>query len=141
VHAASTTLHHVQVDPQEIRLDPAARTPLSAQLRDRLADLIQRGRLLPGERLPPVREAASALGLAPNTVARAYRELEAMGLLLGRGRLGTFVADRLPERPSHAATALDQAADAFVRRARQLRMSDADARRAVERALHGRPDA
>lgn len=78
-----------------IQLDPAARTPPSAQLRDAIARQIRSGVLGPGERMPPVRALAAELGIAPNTVARAYRELEAAGLLEGRGRHGTFVTERL----------------------------------------------
>lgn len=51
------------------------------------------GRLAPGQRLQPVRVAAEALGLAPNTVAAAYRTLGERGVLIGRGRRGTFVAE------------------------------------------------
>jgi len=54
--------------------------------------------MLPGDRLPTVRGLADTLGLAPNTVARAYRELEAGGWIVGKGRAGTFVADSLPRR-------------------------------------------
>ena len=54
------------------------------------------GRLGPGERLEPVRALASQLGLAPNTVASAYRTLTERGLVIGQGRRGTFVADRFP---------------------------------------------
>ncbi|MEL7157604.1 MAG: aminotransferase class I/II-fold pyridoxal phosphate-dependent enzyme [Actinomycetota bacterium] len=62
-----------------------------------LVALIERqvldGRLAPGQRLDPVRTTAQALGLAPNTVAAAYRTLGERGVLVGRGRRGTFVAD------------------------------------------------
>ena len=54
------------------------------------------GHLLAGERLDPVRVVASSLGLAPNTVASAYRTLGERGILIGRGRKGTFVAARPP---------------------------------------------
>ncbi|MGF1600013.1 MAG: aminotransferase class I/II-fold pyridoxal phosphate-dependent enzyme [Acidimicrobiales bacterium] len=54
------------------------------------------GHLLPGERVAPVRALAAELGLAPNTVAAAYRTLGERGVLVGRGRRGTFVADRPP---------------------------------------------
>lgn len=123
----------------DLRLDPSSRVPLSAQLREAIASRVARGRLLPGERLPPVRELAAELGLAANTVAKAYRELEAAGLLVGRGRQGTFVADRLPTRPSDAERRLAEAADAFVGRTRQLGFGRADALRAARRALE-RPD-
>ena len=78
---------------------------------------------------------AADLGLAANTVAKAYRELEAAGLLVGRGRLGTFVVERLPERMPEREGRLAEAAAAFVKRADQLGFTVAEARGAVERAL------
>ena len=93
--------------------------PPYEQLRDAIRTKIERGTFGPGDRLPPVRVAATALGLAPNTVARAYRELESDGWLEGRGRAGTFVPDQLP-RPEDPADALDAAARVFLRRAREL---------------------
>jgi DNA-binding transcriptional regulator YhcF (GntR family) len=89
------------------------------QLRDAIRAKIERGTLAPGDRLPPVRTAAMELGLAPNTVARAYRQLEDAGWLIGRGRAGTFVPDSLPA-PQDAGGALDAAARAYLRRAREL---------------------
>jgi len=121
-----------------IRLDPSSPVPLSAQLRDRIAASILTGRLHPGERLPPVRRLAADLRLAANTVARAYRELEDAGLLVGRGRHGTFVTERLPEPPPRADTELASAADTFARRARQLGATPADALEAVHRAFRDR---
>ena len=118
-----------------IRLDPTSATALSAQLRDGLARTIRAGRLLPGDRVPPVRSLAAELGLAPNTVARAYRELETDGLLVGRGRNGTFVAERLPERTTGAVADLERAAVTYARRARQLGMSPREALSAARRAL------
>jgi DNA-binding transcriptional regulator YhcF (GntR family) len=118
-----------------IHLDPASRTPPFAQLRDAIARRIRSGGLPPGERLPPVRALAAELGLAPNTVARAYRELEAAGLLEGRGRHGTFVTGRPRVPADERAARLARAADAFARRARQLGVSRAEALRAVEQAL------
>ena len=106
--------------------------PPFAQLRDGVRRQIQRGELLPGDRLPTVRAAAAALALAPNTVARAYRELEEDGWLIGRGRAGTFVADRLPEQPPDREAALAEAAEAYGRRAAQLGFSRAEAIRALE---------
>ncbi|MEH0935178.1 GntR family transcriptional regulator [Micromonospora psammae] len=75
-----------------IEIDPGAATPPYEQVRGQLAAMIGEGRLAVGTRLPPVRQFAGELGLAVNTVARAYRELEAAGLLETRGRHGTFVA-------------------------------------------------
>ena len=82
-----------------------------------------------------MRDLATELSLAPNTVARAYRELEAVGLVVGRGRAGTFVTERLPATPSGVEARLAEAADAYARRARQLGVTPEDAARAVRRAL------
>jgi DNA-binding transcriptional regulator YhcF (GntR family) len=106
--------------------------PAFAQLRDGIRRRIERGSLLPGDKLPTVRGCAEDLRLAPNTVARAYRELEADGWLVGRGRAGTSVADHVPDRPSDAEAALADAADAYRRRAAQLGFSREDAIRAVQ---------
>ncbi len=121
-----------------LRIDPHSRIPTSEQLRARLATLIERGRLAPGGRLPTVRELAAELGIAPNTVAKAYRALESSGHVVGRGRSGTFVADVLPRRPDAAEALLDEAARAYIARARQLGFDSATARRIVDRALRGR---
>ncbi len=107
--------------------------PPYRQLIDGVRRRIERGTLLPGDRIPPVRALADELGLAPNTVARAYRELEDEGWIEGRGRAGTFVADRLPERPTGADAALMDAADRYLRRAAQLGVDREAAIRAVGR--------
>jgi DNA-binding transcriptional regulator YhcF (GntR family) len=107
--------------------------PPYRQLVDGLRRQIERGTLLPGDRIPPVRALADELGLAPNTVARAYRELEDGGWIEGRGRAGTFVTDRLPERPSANDAALTDAADRYLRRAAQLGIDREAAIRAVRR--------
>jgi DNA-binding transcriptional regulator YhcF (GntR family) len=65
--------------------------PPYEQVRRQVAQAITSGRLVPGIRLPPVRRLAGDLGLATNTVARAYRELERTGLVETRGRGGTLV--------------------------------------------------
>ncbi|MFF0150313.1 GntR family transcriptional regulator [Micromonospora sp. NPDC005203] len=75
-----------------ISVDADSSVPPYEQVRGQLAELIGDGRLPVGCRLPTVRQLAADLGLAANTVARAYRELEAAGLLETRGRNGTFVA-------------------------------------------------
>ncbi|MFW6598760.1 GntR family transcriptional regulator [Propionibacteriaceae bacterium Y2011] len=72
-------------------IDPTGRPPYE-QLRTQLINQITSGELPPGTRLPPVRRLADDLGLAPNTVARTYRELEAAGFVRTRGRNGTVVS-------------------------------------------------
>ncbi|WP_433347155.1 GntR family transcriptional regulator [Micromonospora sp. CA-111912] len=75
-----------------IIVDQASPVAPYEQVRGQLAEQIGDGRLPVGTRLPTVRRLAGELGLAANTVARAYRELEVAGLLETRGRHGTFVA-------------------------------------------------
>ena len=77
-----------------------------------------------------MRDLAGQLSMAVNTVARAYRELEAAGLLETRGRFGTFVA-----RVDPADTAMATAASAFTSAAKKLGVSRADALRYVEAAF------
>lgn len=72
---------------------------LAADIEERVAV----GSLRPGDRLPPVRTLASHLGLAPNTVAAAYRRLGERGIVIGKGRAGSFIAPRPPVAlPGHA---------------------------------------
>ena len=68
----------------------------AAELAEQLEAEIAADRLSGGERLPSIREAADILSLAPNTVAAAYRRLAERGMVVSRGRAGTFVLDRPP---------------------------------------------
>jgi DNA-binding transcriptional regulator YhcF (GntR family) len=104
--------------------------PPYAQLRESIRRQIDRGTLAAGDRLAPVRVAAADLRLAPNTVARAYRELEVDGWLVGCGRAGTFVADRPPV--SDPSVSLEAAARAYLRQAEALGFSPTAARRALD---------
>lgn len=101
-----------------IVLDPRSVTPPYEQVRSQLAALVEAGELGAGDRLPTVRRLAKDLGLAVNTVARAYRELEAAGLIETRGRAGSFVTGSGVERAAR------EAALAYVERARALGLSD-----------------
>lgn len=77
--------------PLDFRVDKESDVPPYSQLRRALVAARARGELPAGFRLPPVRQLAAHLGLATNTVARAYKELEAAGALETRGRAGSFI--------------------------------------------------
>jgi DNA-binding transcriptional regulator YhcF (GntR family) len=113
-----------------VRVDQNVAKPLFDQLRTQIIDGVRDGKLPPGTRLPTVRELAGQMGLAVNTVARAYRELETAGILETRGRFGTFVA-----RVDPADTAMATAAHTFVTAARALGIEKDDALRYVEAAF------
>jgi DNA-binding transcriptional regulator YhcF (GntR family) len=100
--------------PGAWRPDQGSATPLFEQLRRHVADLVAEGTLEAGRRLPPVRSLASELGLAPHTIARAYRELEEAKVVVTRGRAGTVVAprDAREEELTTAAAAFAAAASA-----------------------------
>lgn len=103
-----------------LEVDTVSAVPPFEQVRAQLAEMILAGTLPAGHRLPPIRQLAADLGLAPGTVGRVYSELESSGLVLSRVRHGTVVA-HIP-RPS-AAAVRDQTADAahaFVLTARRL---------------------
>jgi DNA-binding transcriptional regulator YhcF (GntR family) len=72
--------------------------PISTQIYWQLAYQIDSGRLLPGARLPPVRELGAALRVNPNTIRAVYRRLSDAGYVLSRHGAGTHVADRPPQR-------------------------------------------
>ncbi|MFJ5925813.1 GntR family transcriptional regulator [Kitasatospora sp. NPDC092948] len=119
-----------------VRVDTAAPVPPYEQIRAQLAALIVSGRLAEGERLPTVRQLAADLGLAPGTVARAYRELEAAELIRTRRGAGTRVAAP-PAGPKHAPTdQLASLAADFTAAARALGADAEAVLTAVHDALH-----
>lgn len=74
-----------------IEVDPTSELPPYEQLRVQVTAMVLTGELPVGERLPSIRQLAGDLGLATGTVARAYRELEADGVVRSRGARGTTV--------------------------------------------------
>jgi DNA-binding transcriptional regulator YhcF (GntR family) len=117
------------VQPEWLHIDGLPGRALFDQLRTQIIDAIRAGRLPPGTRLPTVRDLAGELGLAVNTVARAYRELEAAGIVETRRRHGTFVARADPSDAAMAA-----AARAYLDVARGLGLGKADALRYLDAA-------
>jgi GntR family transcriptional regulator len=79
------------------RLDPATGVPAYRQIIDQVQSGIASGRLNPGAQLPTVRQMAVDLAINPNTVLRAYRELEIRGVLTTQQGTGTFIAERVVE--------------------------------------------
>lgn len=121
-----------QHDPDPlVRVDAAAATPPYEQVRAQLAQRIADGSLAVGARLPTVRALAADLGLAVNTVARAYRELEDARLVVTRGRAGTFVG----AAGQHARTRVERAAREYAELALGLGLDADEVVRVVAAAL------
>jgi DNA-binding transcriptional regulator YhcF (GntR family) len=127
-----------------IRVDPASTTAPFEQIRTQVAALVAQRDLAPGTRLPTVRQLATDLGLAVNTVARAYRELEADGVVATYGRKGSFVRSEVVDASPDASPGREardrarSAAEAYVASVRALGLDVAEATRLVELAwAHG----
>ncbi len=112
-----------------LSIDPVSGVPPFEQVREGIRAQVDSGALAPGFRLPPVRALAGELDLAANTVARAYKELESLGVVETRGRAGTFVAGHGVSR------SLREAASSYATTARTLGVSEVEAVEAVRRAL------
>jgi len=83
--------------PIEFRLDPASGVPTYLQLVHQVEHALRLGYLKPGDQLPKVRDVVAALAINPNTVLKAYKDLETKGLAAGRPGQGTFVQAALSQ--------------------------------------------
>jgi GntR family transcriptional regulator len=92
--------------PIEFRLDPASGVPVYLQLVHQVEHALRLGYLEPGDQLPKVRDVVAALAINPNTVLKAYKELETKGLAAGRPGQGTFVQATLSQVALPELTAL-----------------------------------
>jgi DNA-binding transcriptional regulator YhcF (GntR family) len=101
-------------------LDLDTPEPPYEQVREQIRARVLSGELTPGTKLPTVRRLAADLELATNTVARAYRELEALGVIETRGRAGSVVTGGGVDRAAR------EAAHEYVARLRSLGVSDGD---------------
>ena len=116
-------------------IDTSSATAPFEQVRTQIASAVAAGELSAGTKLPTVRALAADLGLATNTVARAYRELEADAVIATHGRRGTFIrSEVLDENTVHTGAAdLARAAAAdYVHTVRGLGLNSQEAARLVE---------
>src|SRR5712675_317894 len=82
---------HQPTSPIAFRLDAASGVPTYLQLVQQVEHALRLGYLKPGDQLPKVRDAVASLAINPNTVLKAYRDLETKGLAAGRPGQGTFI--------------------------------------------------
>ena len=122
----------------EFQCDPTSRVPIYRQLMDQVRQAVARGRLRAGSRLPSVRVLSRELVVNPNTIARAYTELEREGVLNTRQGLGVFVAE--PQAELSAAVRrerLSAALDRFLTEAVHLGFSSDEVMSAVAKRIRG----
>jgi GntR family transcriptional regulator len=105
----------------DIHISPNDGVPIYLQIVNQVKYLVAFGRLVPGEELPAIRVLADQLVVNPNTVARAYRELEVAGIVTKRRTAGTYVSDAgSPLARRERLKILTERVDALLAEARQL---------------------
>ena len=107
----------------QFRLDRQSGVPTYRQLIDQVRQALRLGLLRPGDQLPTVRDVVKQIAINPNTVHRAYRDLEAQGLTEGRPGSGTFIKRALSKVPEQQ-TALQRQIDKWVLAAREAGLGD-----------------
>jgi GntR family transcriptional regulator len=116
-------------------LSTRSNVPPYVQLVEQVRQALLNGTLRPGDRLPTVKEVVGSIAINPNTVLKAYRDLEREGLVEGRQGVGTFVLRR-PDgpKPSEQA-ALHRSLTTWVTRAQQAGLADSDIESMVRSVL------
>jgi len=107
----------------EFHLDPSSGVATYLQLVQQVHQALRLGLLEPGDRLPTAQQVVSALLINPNTVLKAYRDLEREGLVRPRPGLGTFVVGRLPGTDPSAQIRFRKSMSAWLRQARAAGLS------------------
>jgi DNA-binding transcriptional regulator YhcF (GntR family) len=122
-----------------LSVDPGLDMPPFQQIADQLREFVECGDLRPGDSLPTVRQLASDLGVAPNTVARAYTDLQDGGWLTSDGRRGTRVAEKTPtDDIKSRAKILENDVEGFVNSLRRRGYTKSEIRTALR---HGAANA
>jgi GntR family transcriptional regulator len=106
------------------RVDGRSVVPPYLQIVQQVRQALRMGRLDVGDQLPPVREVVAATAVNPNTVLKAYRDLEREGLIEARAGHGTFVLKRPPGPPPGTHSRLGRSLARWVRQAREAGLDD-----------------
>jgi len=121
-----------------LRPNPSTGVPIYLQLMEQVKHAIETGALRSGEQLPGIRPLAEELVINPNTVAKAYRELQHEGVIELRHGAGAFVSARAAAKKATEALRAGQAAvEAAVERLRARGITDEEIRRLFEASLAG----
>jgi GntR family transcriptional regulator len=126
----------------QIHISPKDGVPVYQQIVNQIKYLVASGGLAPGAELPPIRALAERLVINPNTVARAYRELETEGVVVKRGTVGTYVSDVVsPLARRERLRILRQRIDALLADASHMGIGTDELKALIDErddAMHGR---
>ena len=114
--------------------------PPYAQLVEQVRQALLTGALRPGDQLPTVKEVAGTLAVNPNTVSKAYRDLEREGLVEGRQGVGTFAVRRPDGPPPGVHAQLIRSMTAWIGKARVAGLTDADIESLLRSTLRANRD-
>jgi GntR family transcriptional regulator len=120
----------------EFRLDQRSGVPTYLQLVQQVKQALRLGILQPGDQLPTVKEVVAKLAINPNTVLKAYRELDREGVTEGRRGLGTFISADQPSAAPGDYSALRAALVKWVERARAAGLDDEGVDALIAATLH-----
>jgi GntR family transcriptional regulator len=124
----------------EFVLDGRSKVATYMQLVQQVRQALRVGLARPGDQLPKVREVAQALAINPNTVLKAYRELELEGLAEGRPGVGTFLVGTLAGPSLDNQAELREELVAWLERARAAGLSADDVRALIETTMRNTPE-
>jgi GntR family transcriptional regulator len=122
----------------EFRLDARSGVSTYLQLVHQVRHAVRVGMLRPGDQLPTVKEVVGSLAINPNTVLKAYRELEHEGLAEGRPGVGTFITESVKGPPPDAQAALRRSLDRWLRSAFDAGLDTEDVRALFETSMRER---
>ena len=121
-----------------LKPNPSSGVPIYLQLMEQVKHAIETGALRPGEQLPGIRPLAEELVVNPNTVAKAYRELEHEGVVELRQGAGAFVSDKAPtKKDADRLRAAQAIVTAAIDKLRSRGVTDDEIRRLFEAELSG----
>jgi|SRR5580704_5109342 GntR family transcriptional regulator len=121
-------------------LNPGSGIPSYLQVVQQVEQALRMGHLQPGDQLPTVKQVVAELAINPNTVFKAYRELENLGLVEGRKGVGTFVLRRPQGPPPSTQARLARSLDRWITSARSEGLDDAAIEALVRSVLQDRAE-
>jgi GntR family transcriptional regulator len=116
----------------DLRISPSSGVPIYLQLMEQIKHAIDMGAVRPGEQLPTIRSVAEELAMNPNTVARAYRELEREGVISVRHGSGAYIEETATPAKRNAIRQTGEIFRKAIEKSKMLGLSEPELRRVFE---------